>query len=376
MIVGCLNCCHPKLFEVFDDLNIETIPGTLLASDFGDDLETCSKCNSVLLSDDHVIIDKDDFLAETTDLLAEKINDEITECQSCNDNIILYKQRTGEQLDLNTIGELVSTFNLPKEIESFVYEKIQCRCGNSLNSDDPYVTKEELNDWFGEEIDFVINTFDISAEDTQDFIKFLQDNPMLGLEHKVGKTILKKIKEETLDEIEVLEEKLIFYRGRKRNKYERLVPFIEDELWHPPLGLPKQGRYNPPGVAYLYLADSTDVVINEIAPSNNDIVEIGELETLKPLKVFNSTKADIDIFAALERDDDGHVFAYEYIFPNFLSQCLAYCNFNGILYQSIKSNTGVNLCLFNFKQNIDIKMKAVHVDVKKKTKNPFIDLPF
>lgn len=35
----------------------------------------------------------------------------------------------------------------------------------------------------------------------------------------------------------------------------RHVPYIESEMWAPPLGISPHGRYNPVGIPALYLAD-------------------------------------------------------------------------------------------------------------------------
>ncbi|PFI96902.1 hypothetical protein COI88_28165 [Bacillus cereus] len=377
MIVGCQNCCEPDLFRAFEILNEDYIPGASTVQEYDDELDTCPKCRKQILINDYIILDKEDFISEATNFLANVISSNIKECQNCNWTIIPHEQQHGDSLNLKLVSNLVSEYELSPELEGVLYEKIYCSCGNRLNSDDPYVSEDDLNDWFGEEeIEFIINTFDISAQDTEDFITFLQHHPMLGLEHHVGRTILNKIKKGSLKETEIFKKGSIFYRGRNRNKFERLVPFIEKELWHPPIGLPRQGRYNPPGVPYLYLANSINTVMNEINPSKNDVVDVGELVTLKEFKVFNSTLADIDIFASMENEHEHHAFSYEYIFTNFLSQCLAYCGFNGIAYKSVKSKEGLNLCLFNFTPDTDIEMKSIHTNVNIEYKeDPFGILP-
>ncbi|NGY80214.1 RES domain-containing protein (plasmid) [Bacillus megaterium] len=96
-----------------------------------------------------------------------------------------------------------------------------------------------------------------------------------------------------------------------------MVPFIAEELWNPPIGFPQQGRFNPPGVTNLYLASEREVVLKEISPQKNDIVDIAEFEIIKDLKVFNSTKSDIDIFASMANDQHHLSFSYEYIFLIF-----------------------------------------------------------
>jgi RES domain len=361
-MVGCQNCCHSDLFHSFKLLDEDYVPGVEVVSEYDDELEECPICQTPLMNDDYIVVDEENFLDESLKYLAKKINAEIYECQSCNWTIIPYEQRNGDPLDLNMVGILVDSYYIPSDLQTRIYSHLKCRCGNPVNPDDPYVTEGEIKDWFNEDIEFIIETFNVSSEETREFIEFLQENPMLGLSHPIGKTIFDKIKSSDFSGIEEIKPGTIFYRGRTRNKYQRLVPFIEEELWNPPIGIPQQGRYNPPGVTNLYLGNKRDAVLLEISPSNLDIVDIAEFEITGEFKVFNSTKTDIDIFAGMVKDNNGYTSSYEYIFPNFLSQCLAYHGFNGIVYSSVKDPEALNLCLFNFQKNVDICMTKIHTN--------------
>jgi len=304
MIKGCQYCCHTVIFRTFNWLDEEYIPGATLVDEFDDELDECPVCKKRLFENDYIVLDVEDFLTEALEYLANKINKEIYECQSCNWSIIPFEQREGDPLDLNMVGQLVDSFYIPYDLQPRIYDYLRCHCGNPVSSDDPYVTEDELKAWFSDDIEFIIETFNISGEETQEFIEFLQENPMLGLAHPVGRQIFDKIGENELPGIEEVNAGSLFYRGRTRNKFQRLVPFIEDELWNPPIGIPQQGRYNPPGVTNLYLGDSQEVILLEIHPSNLDIVDIAEFEISKNLKVFNSTKTDIDIFAGMTKDNN------------------------------------------------------------------------
>ncbi|AJI25577.1 RES family NAD+ phosphorylase (plasmid) [Priestia megaterium] len=362
MIEGCQSCCYPQLFETFSYLNEDYVPGATRVKQYDNEVEFCPICEIVLLEDDYIVTNKEDFLEEAIEFLAQKINYNIKECQYCNGTIIPYEQQYGDSLNLNLVSELVDEYYIPTELQPQIYSKLKCSCGNPVNSDDPYVSEQEIKDWFGDEFDFIIKTFGISAEETGEFILFLQEHPMLGLEHNIGKTILDKIKKRDFPFIETIKESTVYYRGRTRNQFQRMVPFIAEELWNPPIGFPQQGRFNPPGVTNLYLASEREVVLKEISPQKNDIVDIAEFEIIKDLKVFNSTKSDIDIFASMANDQHHLSFSYEYIFPNFLAQCLSFCGFNGIIYKSVQSENGVNLCLFNFNKDTDIRMNKIHTN--------------
>lgn len=361
-MVGCQNCCHSELFRAYLLLGEDYIPGAEIVSEYDDELEECLKCKKRLMADDYIVTDEEYFLSESLEYLAQKINEEIYECQSCNWTIIPYEQRNGDALNLNMVGSLVDSYNIPYDLQERIYSHLKCRCGNPVSSDDPYVNENELKDWFNEDIEFIIETFNVSGDETLEFIEFLQENPMLGLSHPVGQKIFEKTGKFEIPGIEDIKAGTIFYRGRIRNKFQRVAPFIEEELWNPPIGIPQQGRYNPPGVTNLYLGNTQQAILSEISPSNLDIVDIAEFEITKDLKVFNSTKTDVDIFAGMVKDNVIYSFSYEYIFPNFLSQCLAFHGFNGILYSSVKDTEGLNLCLFNFNKDVDINMSKIYIN--------------
>ncbi|EOR22392.1 hypothetical protein A499_18424 [Niallia nealsonii AAU1] len=359
---GCNYCCQAELFNAFDLLDEEYIPGAVQVSDLEEELVKCPKCNRLLEDDNYIVEDEEELLTESLEYLASKINQRIYECQYCNWTIIPYEQQNGDPINLNSVGELVDNYFIPTELKPRLSRELRCRCGNPVALDDPYVSEKEVSDWFNDEVEYIIVTFGISADETQEFILFLQQNPMLGLAHPVGQKIFSKVEAGDLPGIEELSVGSIYYRGRTRNKYQRLVPFIDEELWNPPIGIPQQGRFNPPGVTNLYLGSLEEAVLLEISPSSNDIVDIAEFEIQRKLKVFNSTRADIDIFASMVKENNGYTNSYEYIFPNFLSQCLAYHGFNGIIYTSVKDEKALNLCLFNFIKDEDIRITKLHVN--------------
>jgi RES domain len=367
-MIQCEYCCHEDLFSTFKYLKEDYIPGAWLVEEYDNEMKECLNCNKVLSEKDHIIPSEEQFLEEALQYLATKINPNIYECQSCNSDIIQYEQKHGDPLNLQTIGELLDDYSIPDDLQPMLYQYLRCNCGNPVSPDDPYISEEEYKSWFKEEVEFIIQTFEISGDETIAFIDFLQEHPMLGLAHPVGNQIFEKIKNGDFPGIEKLGVGSVYYRGRKRNKHQRLVPFIDTELWNPPIGIPRQGRYNPHGVTNLYLCNNKEATISEVHPSKLDIIDIAELVTLKELKVFNSTKTDIDIFAGNDNEHDGFSSSYEYIFPNFLSQCLAYNEFNGIIYESVKNTNALNLCLFNFTKNEDIRITDIHknINVQKK----------
>lgn len=211
--------------------------------------DKCSNCHNHIRPGMYLIEDVESFTISVGELVAKKISEtEIGECQNCNENIILFTQRHGDLLELTNVYELVEGYGFESDISSEIYSNIFCSCcGNNLGSDDPYVTTEEVDNWYSDDVEIVISTFkDVTEKEGQDFMNFLLKNPMLGLNHPLGKKIFLQIKNEEIPNILTLQAGNKFLRGRKRKNKERLAAYIPDELWNPPEGISSQGRYNPP----------------------------------------------------------------------------------------------------------------------------------
>ncbi|MGH0610178.1 RES family NAD+ phosphorylase [Bacillus cereus] len=390
---GCQHCFYPEIFSLLDTLKIREIPNTVQAYRLIDDIKTCPNCHNELSLNEYFIENVVDFEVEISEIIVQNINEEIAECQSCNEDKILYEQKHGDVDNLSTVFELVSGYDLPEQIEGLVYQKVKCRCGNELESDQPYVTEDELEDWYGSNINVVIETFGTPYEDAEEFIQFLLKNPMMGIEHKVGKYILACIKEQKIPNLVDINPGEIYFRGRKRNPLEKKESYIEDELWSPPHGIPNQGRFNPSGISALYLADNQEIILEELNISENEVVDMGEFVILESIRVWNICGLDINLLTSIPSLNTDSSLSYEYIFPNFIAQCLTLVGINGVKYSSTKG-TGENLCLFSFEKQKDIginniksnivKPQSPSLPIRKNDKAPslvfedviFSDLPF
>ncbi|MDE3841054.1 hypothetical protein C0966_17470 (plasmid) [Bacillus methanolicus] len=367
MEMYCSNCNEYRdVFDLLEQWEIYTIPETVRGYEY-DSLEYCDNCGIKINLGTYVIKDIDAFTTSIGKLIATELcESEIGECQWCNDDIIIFTQKHGDPFDLKTVYELVEGYDIPEDIKSEVYSNIYCsNCHTPLESDQPYVTTDEVDAWYQDTIELVVTTFEITESKGEEFINYLLQNPMLGLNHPVGKKIFNKIKEKKLPGITTLKSGERYLRGRKRNNIERIAPFISDELWNPPQGFPVQGRYNPPGISSLYLASNMNVVIKEVPLGDNESIDIAEFLLLEDLKVWDVRDLDIEIFSSIPSFNKGLLLRYEYIFPNFIAQCVMANKFNGIVYNSTRSD-GFNLCLINFRKNKDLVIEKVHTfnDVK------------
>ena len=75
----------------------------------------------------------------------------------------------------------------------------------------------------------------------------------------------------------------VFYRARISN--EGIIPC--ESIGKPPKEICPAGRANPIGIPYLYVASTLITAISEIEPIVTDKVTVGELKTVKSLKIID-----------------------------------------------------------------------------------------
>ncbi|MCM3186371.1 RES family NAD+ phosphorylase [Priestia megaterium] len=359
----CSNCKEYRVvFETLEEWQIYNVPETVRGYEYNS-LKKCPRCGNDIMLGTYVIKDIELFACSIGELIAEKISEaEIGECQYCNENIILYTQKHGDPSDLENVYALVEGHGFPTDISREIYLNIHCsNCGNELESNDPYVTAEEVENWYSNDVEIVINTFSGTTEyEGKDFMNYLLKNPMLGMNHELGQKIFFQIKNGNIPNLVTIEAGNRFLRGRTRKDNERMANYMPEELWNPPEGIPSQGRYNPPGISSLYMASSMDVVFNELSFIYNEgeSIDFAEFLLLEDMRVWDVRDLDIEIFSSMPSLNKELKLSYEYIFPNFIAQCLMANNYNGIIYNSTRGD-GYNFCLFNFKRDKDIVVEKV-----------------
>jgi RES domain len=153
---------------------------------------------------------------------------------------------------------------------------------------------------------------------------------------------------------------------------EWVAPFPREEM-KPDRQFVQDGRLNPRGIAYLYLAGDKDTAIAEVRPWVGELVSIGQFEVLENIQVVDcvSTKylpyagdysgSDYKPPAEDERDDVvwgaiGHAFAVPatqneayltYAPTQILAEVLRDEGYDGIAYRSAMSWSGYNVALFD-----------------------------
>lgn len=362
-----------QVWEILKNYGIDT---SLWKSEISD--LSCPKCNHKLELNTYFVNDFEDFTTELAERISESLNEEIEECNCCNTGKIVYEQRNGDPGRLSTVWEYLNGNGVSKELGDLndeILSRIRCKCGTELNLDDPFVTRMEIDDWYGErDSEIIIRTFNIEQGAAQEFVQYLYKYPMLGLESEIGKQIYNKILSNDVEGITNITSGEVFYRARKRNIIQRQVSFISSELWEPPKGISSHGRFNPVGVQVLYLCDSPETGMWEIHCSLKDeeISEVAQFVALKDLRVWDVRELDIKDFVSMPSLNNRTI-SKEYLLPNFLAQCFSLAGINGIKYESVKNKGGWNLALFNYSKNHSIALVEIDKNCNLPVANQEVD---
>ena len=154
------------------------------------------------------------------------------------------------------------------------------------------------------------------------------------------------------------------------------APFSPERMI-PPDRNPPEGRVNPRGIAYLYLATDRKTAISEVRPWSGSLVSVAAFKTTRELRLFDCSKnhgkaggwsyllgvpedqwdnlspeqteqavwADIDnAFSRPVGPDDGYV---NYVPTQIIAEIFLAQNFDGIVYKSALSGGGYNVALFD-----------------------------
>ena len=146
---------------------------------------------------------------------------------------------------------------------------------------------------------------------------------------------------------------------------EKNVPFPAEGMKPTPANWNSEGRADPRGISYLYLATNRDTAIGEVRPWRGALVSVAEFRIRKDLKIVDCGK-----FHAIEKFTPGgdmssdeamwltidRAFAKpvgrgddvaEYIPTQILAEFFKVNGYDGIGYKSVVRRDGVNVALFD-----------------------------
>lgn len=248
--------------------------------------------------------------------------------------------------------------------------------GNSYNLEDLYLARfqqdiSNLERWenFREELKFCNRFFPTNAPDI---------NHLMPLGKHIGRKI-------TLGS-----EK--FYRARVCNTK---IPLPENEMNKPPQGKTANGRANPLGISYLYVASDPDTAISEIRPHKGEKVTVAEFKVVQDLELADLRDPKESISPFQLNDDNELELIYknlpyltmlgkelskpiipqeinlEYLPSQYLCELIKQMGFHGIIYKSSVGN-GSNYVIFN-DEKLEITICSLHEIIDTKISSQKID---
>jgi RES domain-containing protein len=178
-----------------------------------------------------------------------------------------------------------------------------------------------------------------------------------------------------------------FYRARLGPRVGKYPP---SKMGSPPAELAGDGRANPRGIPYLYVASDPETAVSEIRPHVGAEVTVGRFKAKHPLQVVDLRDPRVQSPFGLGEDlnyvltflgylrhlglelsrpvqpDKGHV---EYLPSQYLCELIKELGFDGVLYAST-SDRGYNVALFHedkvkCTRTTSYKVSAVNVEIQK-----------
>ena len=158
--------------------------------------------------------------------------------------------------------------------------------------------------------------------------------------------------------------------GGKQRKYGKVMPYPASQMGAPSSVQAGNGRANPKGIAYLYLATNIDTAIAEVRPVKNAQISVSKVSLLGDIKVVDfsgqlyvpSPFAMRNLRQELERThllkQIGECFAMpidpastdiEYVPTQFISEYIKNLGYDGFVFQS-SLGSGLNYVIFDPKK--------------------------
>lgn len=148
------------------------------------------------------------------------------------------------------------------------------------------------------------------------------------------------------------------------------IPHSPDRMGKPPLSTSTNGRANPAGIPYLYLASDVDTAIAEIRPHTGEQVCVAEFKVVSRLKVadLRNPRKTISPFSLSDEQEIAHLrneigflcqlgeeltrpvlpkeAHLEYLPSQYLCEFIKHLGFGGVMYRSSVSE-GTNFAIFD-----------------------------
>jgi len=191
---------------------------------------------------------------------------------------------------------------------------------------------------------------------------------------------IKAVVETAHKKVEILKKGTNLARARigvketQNEKYNFIIdrsPLPPDEMGAPPSEEAKDGRINPDGISYLYLANNKETAIAEARPWVGAEVSVGYFTILKEQKLINTSQDKKTFYLSppflgkqyTDEEKEGGVWgdmndsfsrpvspqesSRWYVPTQYLAEVFKTRGYDGILYKSSLNEEGYNVALFN-----------------------------
>ncbi len=175
----------------------------------------------------------------------------------------------------------------------------------------------------------------------------------------------------------ILKNKAVLFRARigsDEREYEDgridVNPLPPQEIDAPPDGKAIEGRINPRGISYLYLANDIETAISEVRPWLKQSVSVGHFSLRRDITVIDASQDKHSRYILSEEKierpaekwesyvwrDINHSFSFpvrigeehnQYVPTQYLSECFKNAGYDGIVYKSSFTKEGYNVALFD-----------------------------
>lgn len=349
---------------------------------------TCSLCEEELELGEYFADSKADyerFLELSTERIGEVLSMKVEHCSKCPDGEIIesfhWAVNNEEGTDdysgtdfydfLDEFG--INDYYLKQE----VLNHIQCAsCGFGAEEDkdvnrmfelsDKVLSSQQISEFFGDDYGLDIKKLnkiaikydiELSKNEIEDFINKISENPMLAYQYETGIKLYNLFKEILKhDDVYFLESGEKLFRGRNRKKDED--KFSSSQLWSPPVGNAGHGRYNLIGIPVLYCSNTTNGLPYELNPLNNDFIDVATFQVIKQMRLLDISEIFNGEFGEYisSVNYESKKLKKGYLFTNYIKDCCASLGFGGIRYSGVGKEDYQNYALFNYGQEIDIKV--------------------
>lgn len=152
----------------------------------------------------------------------------------------------------------------------------------------------------------------------------------------------------------------------KEHLYDIPAPYSQERM-KPLVGQATEGRANPKGIPFLYLASERDTALAEVRPWMGSLISVGQFRTLRQLRIVNCTtdREGFNIYLEGEPSPEAreeavwahidHAFAVpvsrsddvaDYVPTQIIAELFKVSGFDGIAYRS-SLGPGHNIALFD-----------------------------